>query len=84
MSVMNRTIILNTLIEHETMTIDDIALHLDAGLLSNQEHMKFLLDHLKENGHIQMLAGVTPQTYTITEDGIREGKMLHNKNHLPL
>ena len=76
MSSLNRTMILNTLIKHETLTIGDLAKMVNPGTKSEDNHLQFLLDELIQSGHIHMLNGITPCTYTITNKGIKEGKRL--------
>ena len=76
MSTLNRTIVLNTLIKHETLTLGDIAKKENLGVVPNEMHLKFLLDELNESGHLHEMSGVTPCTYTITDKGIEEGARL--------
>lgn len=68
--------ILNTLINHETLTMGDLAKRVNPGTLLEDNHLQFLLDELIQSGHINMLNGITPCTYTITNKGIKEGKRL--------
>ena len=84
MSTINRTIVLNTLIRHETLTIDDIAKEENLGMIPNKNHLDFLLNELTESGHILILDGVVPCTYTITDKGIREGARLKAEAHKEL
>jgi hypothetical protein len=72
----NRRILLDTLIKHETLTVADIAKEENLGLVPNKEHLGFLLRELSISGHIHALSGVVPITYTITQKGIDEGKRL--------
>lgn len=74
--MLNRTRVLNTLIRHETLTVDDIAKEENLGLVPNKEHLQFLLDELTASEHIHILSGAVPCTYTITDKGIEEGKRL--------
>jgi hypothetical protein len=76
MSLLNRATVLNTLIKHETLIIHDIGKEENMGFVPNQEHLQFLLDELTESRHLNILSGVTPCTYTITDKGIAEGKRL--------
>jgi hypothetical protein len=76
MSVLNRKMVLASLIKHETLTIIDIGLEKNLGVRPNEYHLKFLLDELMEGGFIETLNGVVPATYTITVNGIDEGKRL--------
>ncbi|RDV11484.1 MarR family transcriptional regulator [Pontibacter diazotrophicus] len=73
---LNRIIVLNVLIKHETLTIGDFAREGNLGMTPSDHHLQYLIDELVESGHISMLAGVTPCTYTITDKGIREGARL--------
>jgi len=68
--------VLNTLIKHETLTIGDLEKRVNPGTIAKENHLQFLLDELIESGHVHMLSGVNPCTYTITNKGISEGKRL--------
>ncbi|KAA5538955.1 hypothetical protein F0145_25360 [Adhaeribacter rhizoryzae] len=68
--------ILNTLIKHETLIIGDLVKMVNPGILSEDNHLQYLLDELIQSGHIDMLDGIIPCTYTITDKGIKEGKRL--------
>jgi len=74
--MLNRTIVLNTLIRHETLTIIDIAKEENLGTVPNEEHLQLLLDELTESDHVHILSGAVPRTYTITDKGIKEGARL--------
>ena len=78
MSILNRQILLQTMIKHETLIIDDLQKAENLGVVPNNEHLQFLLTELIESHHLQTLDGVVPRTYTITEKGIEEGKRLQN------
>lgn len=73
----NRTLLLNTLIRHETLTITDIAKIENLGMIPDTNHLNFLLEELVESGDINTLDGVSPCTYTITNKGIKEGERLN-------
>jgi hypothetical protein len=77
MSHINRAILLNSLIRHETLTIVDIAKKENLGMVPDKSHLNFLLRELIESGDIDTLNGVTPCTYTITDHGIKEGARLN-------
>lgn len=79
MTTINRTIILNTLIRHETLTINDLGKEENLGMIPNQDHLNFLLTELEQSGHITLLEGTNPITYTITVKGIKEGKRLEEE-----
>lgn len=79
MTTINRIIVLNTLIQHETLTIDDLAREENLGMVPNKDHLDFLLRELTDSGHITILNGVVPCTYTITEKGIHEGARLNEE-----
>lgn len=79
MTTINRLIILNTLIRHETLTIVDLGKEENLGMVPNQDHLNFLLIELEQSGHITLLEGTNPVTYTITVKGIKEGKRLNKE-----
>jgi hypothetical protein len=72
----NRKILLDALIRHETLMVDDIAKEENLGVVPDKEQLGFLLSELSLSGHIHALSGVVPVTYTITQKGIDEGKRL--------
>jgi hypothetical protein len=76
---LNRTLVLKTLIKHETLTFNDLAKVENLGIIPNEDHLQFLLDELNEDGHIHLMNGIVPSTYTITDSGIKEGTRLSNK-----
>lgn len=73
MTTINRTIVLNSLIKHETLTITDLAKEENLGMVPDKVHLQYLIDELVESGHAHALDGVFPSTYTITTKGIQEG-----------
>jgi predicted transcriptional regulator len=76
MSTLNRILVLNTLIKHETLTLNDLGKEENLGLTPDGQHLIFLLDELEEGRYIQKLNGTDLCTYTITDKGITEGKRL--------
>jgi len=70
--MLSRTLILNTLIKHETLTIADIAKEENLGVVPNEEHLQSILDELTASNHIHILGSAKIRTYTITDKGIRE------------
>lgn len=76
MLTLNRKLLLNTLIKHETLTLTDIGREKNLGLTPNKHHLQLLLDELEEDSYIQKLDGVMPCTYTVTDKGIEEGNRL--------
>lgn len=72
----DRKRVLNVLIQHETLTGDDLANKEYLGIEPDAVHLRFLLQELQDEGYIQDLAGVKPVTYTITKTGIDEGLRL--------
>jgi len=76
MSTLNRTLLLNTLIKHETLTLTDIGKQENLGLTPNKHHLQMLLDQLEQESCIQKLSGAMPCTYTVTDKGIAEGNNL--------
>jgi len=73
---LNRTLLLNTLIKHETLTLTDIGKPVNLGLTPNKHHLQMLLDELEQQSFIQKLHGAIPCTYTVTDKGIAEGNNL--------
>ena len=76
MTNINRTMVLNSLIKHETLTITDIAKEENLGIVPDKTHLNYLINELVESGHVHALDGVIPTTYTITTKGINEGMRL--------
>lgn len=74
--MLNRALLLHTMMKHETLLMDDIAKEENLGVVPNKEHLQFLLTELTESQHLNILDGVSPLTYTITDKGIKEGKRL--------
>lgn len=83
MASLNRTMILKTLIKHETLTLGDLAKMVNPGTVPEDNHLQLLLDELLQSGHLHMLKGVAPHTYTITNKGIREGERLVQETQKP-
>ena len=77
MQTVNQKIVLNTLIEHETLTIVDLANEENLGMVPEEGILEEVLKDLVEGGHVEKLDNVIPPTYTITEAGIAEGKKLN-------
>jgi hypothetical protein len=77
MSTLNRIVVLNTLIKHETLTLPDLSKEENLGLRPNKHHLQLLLDELEEDSYIQQLHGAAVCTYTITGKGITEGKRIN-------
>jgi hypothetical protein len=75
-STLNRTMVLQSLIKHETLTITDIGKKENLGISPDKMHLNFLLNELLESRDIDTLNGVIPCTYTITTKGIKEGERL--------
>ena len=78
MTNINRTVVLNSLIKHETLTIVNIRKAENLGMIPNNSHLNLLLNELMESGHIETLNGVTPLTYTVTTKGVAEGERLND------
>ena len=72
----DRKVVLDTMITHETLTVTDLAKPENLGMTPDVTHLKYLLDELHQSGHLQELNGVSPLTYTITQKGIEEGVRL--------
>jgi len=78
MTNINRTMVLNSLIKHETLTILNVRKAEYLGMVPDRVHLNFLLNELIESKFVDTLNGVTPLTYTITTKGITEGARLNN------
>jgi hypothetical protein len=78
MSMLNRTRVLNTLIRHETLTLEDLAREENIGMVPNEHHLRLLLEELEADAFVKRLNGAVPCTYTITDSGIKEGKRLRD------
>jgi hypothetical protein len=76
MLTLNRKLLLDTLIKHETLTLTDIGKEKNLGLTPNKHHLQLLLDELEQDSYIQKLNGAVPCTYTVTDKGITEGNRL--------
>lgn len=77
MTNINRKLVLNTLIKHETLTIVDLKKYENLEMIPDNDQLNFLLNELIKSGHIDILNGVDPLTYTITSKGIQEGEKLN-------
>jgi len=78
---LDRKIVLDTLIKHETLTIDDLGKKENIGIVVDKHHLQLLLTELSNSGHLQDLPGVQPITYTITQKGIEEGVRLRTNGN---
>ena len=76
MLTLDRTLLLKTLIRHETLTLTDIGKEENLGLTPNKHHLQILLDQLEQESCIQKLDGAKPCTYTVTDEGIAQGKRM--------
>ena len=74
MATLNRTLVLNTLIKHETLTLIDLGKEENLGIDANGHHLRLLVDEMEEDSLIQKIDGAVLCTYTVTDKGIAEGK----------
>lgn len=74
-----RSILLDSLVKHETLTREDISKEENLGLVMDETYLQVLLDELTQNGYLNILDGINPSTYTITEKGIAESKRLNSQ-----
>jgi hypothetical protein len=74
MSTLNRTLVLNTLIKHESLTLPDLGKEENLGIIADEQHLLLLVKDLEDEHLIQKIEGAVPRTYTITDKGIAEGK----------
>ncbi len=72
-------IVLNTLIKHETLTLNDLAKEENIGMSLRTNDLEDVLNKLSDDGFVDVLNGVSPVTYTITAEGICEGERLSDK-----
>ena len=72
MPTLSRLLILNALKKHETLTVDDLALEKNLGMVPDKAHLHQLLQELEQNDFVQKLNGVEPDTYTISDKGLKE------------
>lgn len=72
-------LVLNTLIKHETLTLNDLAKEENIGMSLRPDDLQSVLDELINSGLVDVLDNVSPVTYTITSDGITEGERLRDK-----
>lgn len=77
-NTLDRKIVLETLIKHETLTIDDLGKKENIGVVADKNHLQLLLTELLNSGYLEDLPGVKPLTYTITQKGIEEGVRLRS------
>ena len=75
-NTVSREVVLNTLIKHETLTINDIADPGNLGMRADAQQLQSTLDQLEDAGFIDVLEGAHPKTYTITTRGIEEGERM--------
>lgn len=74
MTTVNRKLVLQSLIEHETLRMSDILKDPNLGEQPDEQHILYLLIELEEENYIKKLNGVDPIAYTITHKGIEEGR----------
>lgn len=72
MTNINRNVLLHTMIKHETLTIQDILKKENLGVEPNAVQLKLLITDLQNDGTIEQLNDVLPETLTITVKGIAE------------
>lgn len=77
MSALNRILVLNMFIKHETLTLADALKEENLGVIPDEQHFRYLLEELEESGYVLQLAGPLQSTYTITDKGIAEGERLN-------
>jgi hypothetical protein len=81
MSQVTPRIVLNTLIKHETLTLNDLAKEENLGITCDEVDLQQLLDTLENTGFVDTLNDVLPVTYTVTTDGIAEGARLNEAEY---
>ena len=73
MNQVNPNTVLKVILEHDTLTINDLIKEENLRMEASHEELQPVLDQLKSDGLINTLDNVTPATYTITDKGIVEG-----------
>ena len=76
MLTLDRILVLNTLIKHETLKLPDLGKEENLGMVPNEHQLLSLLDGLEYDRLIEKIDGAVPCTYTVTCAGIAEGKRL--------
>jgi len=76
MLTLDRALVLNTLIKHETLTLQDLAKKENLGLVPDAFYFRQLIQQLLNDACIETLNGTEEPTYTITSKGIAEGKRM--------
>lgn len=76
MKSLTRKLLLDTMIRHETLTLEDIGKYENLGMIPDMVQLRYLLKELVEEGYLTTLDGAFTPTYTITDSGIEEGKRL--------
>ncbi len=79
MKPLNRKLLLDTMIRHETLTLEDAGKYENLGLVADKVQLRYLLKELVEEGFLTILDGAITPTYTITDKGIEEGKRLEQE-----
>lgn len=72
MLTLNRKLLLNSIIKHETLTLTDMGKEQNLGLVPNKHHLQFLLDELEQDSYIPKLGGAVPCTHTLTDKGMEK------------
>lgn len=69
-------IVLKALVKHETLTLPDLMLEKNLGVRVANEEVATAVEKLHQQDLVDMLDGVKPPTYTITEKGIEASQQL--------
>jgi hypothetical protein len=77
-----RNLVLEAMLQHETLTLDSLEKQETLGPGTNLEQLQMVLSELVASNYLTLLNGVSPETYTITDTGIMEGKKLADAQHL--
>jgi len=73
MNKVNPYIVLQVILAHDTLTINDLAQEENLRMEASHDELQPVLDQLQSDGLINTLDDVSPVTYTITDKGIAEG-----------
>lgn len=74
MALFDRTLLLISVIKHETPVIGDLTNEENMETMYDKEQLKILLNELRKSDYIVQLNGVNPSAYTINGKRIAEDK----------
>jgi hypothetical protein len=81
MTLITRKIIIDALIQNETLTAEELGKASNLGFVPNKYHLTHLLRQLCISGHIRAVNDVTAPGFTITQKGIDAGNQATTSLH---